>query len=134
MTLRQYLFIMSFASALCWSAWIFVLLRIDPFTANSMSFAFFYSSLFLSLVGTTSVLMFVGYYYFSRAMAPMYRHVQHSFRNGLIVSTIIVALLLLQGLQLLTLWTSIILVTFIVVGGIFLYTMKRSHRDVILHR
>lgn len=130
MTLRQYLFIMTFATALCWTAWVFVLYRIDPFTANALSFGFFYSSLFLALLGTISIILFMLYYFFSRTAFPMYRFVQRSFRNAIIVSLSIIFLLVLQGLRVLALWNMIILAILAVIAGVFILSINTSKKEM----
>ena len=129
MTLRQYLFIMAFATTLCWSSWIFVLYRIDPFTANALSFAFFYFSLFLAMLGSISLVLFVGFYYLSRSAAPMYRYVQRSFRSAIVVSLIAVFLLLLQGIRVLALWNIIIFACFVIIAGSLYFSMRYAPKD-----
>lgn len=106
MTLRQYLCIMALATALCWTAWILVLFRVDPFEVNILGFAFFYTSLFLALLGTSSLIAFMLYHFFSRHDMPMFRVVEKSFRDGLSLSVIGVAILVLQSQGWLTLWTT----------------------------
>lgn len=59
MSLRLYLIIMSFASAICWFVWIFVIWTVNPETTNWVGFLLFYLSLFLSLVGTSAIVGFL---------------------------------------------------------------------------
>ena len=126
MTLRQYLSIMIVASLLCWVSWIVVLLNVDPFTSGWVGFLFFYISLFFSLLGTSAVLIFVLYYQFSRRAVPMYRYVQCSFRDALMLAVTGVGLLYLQGQRYLRWWNFIILFLFLLCIGIFVQLRKRG--------
>jgi len=58
MSVRTYVILMIITTIVAWSGWIAVITNIDPETASIWGFAFFYFSLFLSLLGTFSV---VGY-------------------------------------------------------------------------
>lgn len=104
MTLKQYLITMLIGTILCWTAWIFVIFNVDPLQSNLMGFIFFYLSLFLSLLGTISMLAFLLHRFFSRELLPIYKYVQKSFRHAVIISSILVLLLFLQGIQVLTIW------------------------------
>ncbi len=129
MNLRQYLTIMSIGTALCWAAWIFVIFNVDPFAAGNLSFLFFYISLFLALLGTFSVFIFMLYRVFSRADLPMFRYVERSFRESFIFSTIFVFLLFLKGLDLLNIWNF----AFFIILLIFLFSFSFSTRKVSSH-
>lgn len=126
MTLRQYLVIMTLATLLCWGAWGFVLFQVDPFQASALSFAFFYTSLFLSLLGTLSFAAFAGYYFLSREKLPMYRYVQKSFRDACIISILAGAVLYLQAEGWLTLWNGTLLVTLLFILLLFFITNRRT--------
>ena len=134
MTLRQYLAIMTFATLLCWTALGFVVLNVDPFTANNLSIVFFYISAFFSLLGTISLLTFGLYGLFSRSPLPMFRHVQRSFRDGLILSAILTFVLYLQGKSLLNFWNFGILIIALVCLAIFFIfdrKYKKSHINTL---
>lgn len=104
MSLRQYLFVMIFATILCWISFGMVTANIDPFQGDAIGFGFFYTSLFFALLGTITVASFVGYRLFSRAGLPMFRYVKKSFRNGMFFSVIALATMYLQIHALLNLW------------------------------
>ncbi|MEK7623090.1 MAG: hypothetical protein AAB408_00265 [Patescibacteria group bacterium] len=105
MTLRHYLALMIFSTALCWFAWGLVLLNVDPFQTLLSGFAFFYFSLFLALVGTLSLFVFAVYHFFYRDDSPLFRYVQRSFHDGVIGSSLLTLLLFLQGQRLLRWWS-----------------------------
>lgn len=124
MTLRQYLIIMSLATILCWIAWGLVLINIDPFVANAISFSFFYVSLFLALLGTTSLIAFTIYHFFSRAEKPMFRYVQKSFRYGWLISALLIGILFLQTKRLLNLWNLGLLVAVLILLVLFWFSAR----------
>ena len=124
MTIRQYIFIMTLATALCWVSWGFVIKNVDPFQASALSFVFFYISLLLALVGTISIFVFSLRYFFSRRMQPMFRFVQQSFHEAIVFSVALVTLLYLQGKGLLFGWIGLTFVLLITIGSIFLFINK----------
>lgn len=128
MSLRQYITIMLIATILCWVSWIFVIINIDPFEATSLSFFFFYTSLFFALVGTISLVSFSAYSLLSRVHLPMFRYVQKSFRDSLFISAFLTVLLYLQGAGLLNLWNSIFLLATLFSFLIFLFFNKKAYR------
>ena len=130
MSLRQYLSLMIFSTILCWIAWGMVLVNIDPFQTSVSGFAFFYVSLFLSLVGTLSLIAFLGYRLFSRAELPLYRYVQKSFQGGVIASALILLLLMLQGQSLLRWWS---VALFVGCVGIWIGFQISAHRTTTEH-
>jgi hypothetical protein len=104
MTLRQYLSIMFIATVLCWTAWGFVIFNVDPYQASTLTFVFFYLSLLLSLLGTISLILFSVYSFFGREPLPMFRYVQRSFRDSMILTLVIGVLLYLQSKGWLHVW------------------------------
>lgn len=127
MTLKQYLIIMTMATIMCWVAWFFVLLNVDPWQANNSSFFFFYLTTFFALLGTFSLLMFVSYKVLSRSHAPMFRYVQKSFRDGFFGATFVIIILLLQSRGFLNIWNvSVLFVSLILLGGFFFFDKKHK--------
>ena len=131
MTLRQYLFTMVFASILCWIAWGFVIVNIDPFKANLASFVFFYTTLFFALIGTISLIMFEFYRVFSRIPLPMFKYVQKSFKNALFISIIVITLLLLKGENLLNIWNFTIFLLVVALSGSFVFSKDKNNVNLI---
>lgn len=132
MTLRQYLFIMLFATLLCWVAWAFVVFNVDPYQDNTLGFLFFYMSLFFSCIGTSSLIAFLLSQIFRKNDIPMYRYVQKSFRVGLLISGAAIMLLFLQEKEILTKWNSILLLFIAVtITCFFLSTKYFAHKDTL---
>lgn len=59
MTLKNYLFVMSALTAVCWGIFMFVAGLIDPVATNWLGFSLFYLSLFLALSGTFALFGFL---------------------------------------------------------------------------
>jgi len=116
MNLRQYIATMIFATMLCWVSWAFVILNIDPFTAPLSGFLFFYGSLFLSILGTLSIIFFFFYRFFGAKDLPLFRYVQISFRQALFLSIFAVIALFLQAQDYLNIITgSLLLIMFVLI-------------------
>lgn len=109
MTLKQYIVLMSIATLLCFSAWGVVVMNIDPVHDSQIGIIFFYITLFFSLVGAISLLNFGLYRMITKSDYPLFRLVQKSFRNGVLGSAIMISILILQAMNILNLWTGVIL-------------------------
>jgi len=96
MTLKKYLITMSLTTLICWACWFFVVFTINPEITNSVGFVLFYSSLFLSVIGTSALLGFlVRFVALKQHLA--FRLVKEAFRQSfLFASLIIVSLILLS--------------------------------------
>ena len=126
MTLKQYLIIMFLATLMCFGASGIVLFNIDPQKDNAIGFLFFYTTLFFGLVGTISLMNFGLYYMVTKSNYPLFRLVERSFRNGVIGATLVLSMLFLQALNILNLWTGLIL--FILVLSISFFKLStRAH-------
>src|SRR3990167_2276274 len=128
MTLRQYLILMSVGAAICWMAWIFVLGSTDPTQAGFFGFLFFYSSLFLALAGTFSVIGFLIKKIILKNDQAVFHHVKSTFRQGMLAATAIILGLILLQTKLLTWWDAILLITlFAAVEGIIFTNRKYNN-------
>lgn len=109
MTLKQYVAIMTLATVLCWTAFGFVLVNVDPFEANWVSFIFFYASVFLALLGTLSLLLFGIHRLFKGDLTPLFRSVEKSFRAAALLSAVLTMLLYFQASSWLRVWNVVVL-------------------------
>ncbi|EKE07556.1 MAG: hypothetical protein ACD_18C00055G0006 [uncultured bacterium] len=116
MNLRQYIATMLFATILCWVSWFFVILNVDPASSPLSGFLFFYGSLFLSILGTLSIIFFFFYRFFGAKDLPLFRYVQISFRQSLFLSLFMILALFLQGQNYLNMVTgSLLLIMFVLI-------------------
>lgn len=128
MTLKQYIILMCMASLLCWAALGVVMWNVDPYVSTPMVFGFFYLSVFLSLCGTLSLLIFGLYAGLSRRVIPLYKIVQKSFRDSIIISLTATILLFLQSKNLVNGLNLIFLIVLCV--GLFIFFMTSDRRSV----
>ena len=132
MTLRQYLFFMSIATLLCWLTWIFILISTDPYLINYLIFSFFYLSLFLSLLGTFSIIALLVRTIFLKDQQVIFRHVKRTFRKSATLSFFLILFLILLQKNLLTWWNSIMLATlFFVFEGMIFSNRHYRNRDYV---
>lgn len=115
MNLRQYLATMIFSTILCWAAWVFVIINIDPFETGTIGFVFFYVSLLFALIGTISLVVFSIYRIFGGQEMPLFRHVRMSFRTAVVLSILALVGLYLQSLSVLSLFNTLVFGTICIV-------------------
>jgi hypothetical protein len=92
-----------------WFVWAYVLFQIDPSTAGSLSFLFFYLTLGGALVGTFTVAS-TGVRRLFRREEMISRQVLISFRQGILFSFLLIISLMLLSLHLFTWWNVLILI------------------------
>lgn len=132
MTLRQYLLMMSIGTIICWLIWILVVGNIDPKETGSIGFIFFYVSLFLALIGTFSVIGFLIRKKIIKYEVVVFHHVRHTFRQGLLISLLILIAMMMLQFKLLTWWTGVLVVLlFLVLESIIFANRKHKNRDYI---
>ncbi len=119
---------MVISTLLCFAAWVFVLVNINPFESPPSGFVFFYLTFFASLVGALSLLMFAVYRTLSRGTVPMYYHVERSFRDGVLFATGATLLLFFQGKGWLTPVNTIIFCIAILVLAVISWTLGGRSR------
>lgn len=130
MTLRQYLFIMIFATLLCFVSLSMVLTNIDPFQGSTVGFLFFYVSVFFALLGTLTIVSFICYRLFSREGLPMFRYVKKSFHTGMFFAALSVGLLYLQMQSMLNLWNFTLFVLVIALFASFSLSAKSPREGI----
>lgn len=106
---------MTIATVLCWGGWLWVLFFVNPYEAGSVELLLFYSSLFLGLVGTLSIVGFIVRFLIIKHEFA-YKQVKRAFRQGIMLALLVVISLYLQSQDLLVWWNLILLV--FLMGGI----------------
>lgn len=130
MTLKQYLFLMSVGTLICWAAWFFIVKSVDPYGAGILEFVFFYASLFLAFLGTFSVIGFMIRQRLVKSDEIVFHHIKRTFRRGALLSLLIIILLLMLQINVLTWWNSLLLIIlFFVCESIFFTQRKFSNLD-----
>lgn len=127
MTLRTYLFVMTFLTVICWGIFLFVAITIDPFSTNWLGFLLFYSSLFIALSGLFTLIGFLVRFVILRK-GIAFNLVKLSFRQSFLFSLFLITALFLQANNFLN-WTNLIL---LIVGfsilELFLISNKKNHK------
>ena len=114
MTLKTSLWIMKIGTLLMVIAWGIVVFSIDPDEAGIIGQVFFYSSLFLMMAGIFS-LFFVWLRRIIIGDEMAVRHLGVNFREGILLSALVIIFLLFQSVRILTWWNGLL-----AAGGIFL--------------
>jgi len=125
MTLKNYLLLMIFTTLICWGVFVGAVFTIDPNTTNWPGFAMFYASLFLSLLGTSTIVGFLFRFWLLRQQL-VFRAVSEAFRQSFLFAILIIAALFLLSRHLFT-WMNI---TFLIIAlallELFLISYSRS--------
>ena len=125
MTLRNCLIGLIINTILCFSAWILILLNVDPATTGWQGFLLFYLSLFFALV---SLLTLIGFFIHSKFFSnkPIFAQVGVSFRHSVLFSIIAIGTLILQGVKMLSWQNALLLVIGIVILEFYFMNQERG--------
>jgi len=125
MTLKNYLFVMSALTAVCWGIFFFVAGLVDPTATNWFGYGLFYLALFLSLSGTTALIGFiVRFVALKKELA--FNLVKVAFRQSFLFSLFIILLLVLKSLQLFNWINLFLLVIIFAILELFLISYKKG--------
>ena len=95
MNLKQYLTLMCIGTALCWAMFLLVIFNMSP-ENGVIALIFFYSSLFLSLIGTLSIIgLSIRVMLIKKRV--IFREVKNSFRQAFLFGILIISILFLQS-------------------------------------
>ncbi|HBH16751.1 MAG: hypothetical protein UV57_C0050G0005 [Parcubacteria group bacterium GW2011_GWD2_43_10] len=125
MTLRQYLAWLAIGTLVSWGALVLVMTYLNPQTAGTTGFLFFYLSLFLSLGGTFTLVGFAWRYWRHRDEV-LFRHVSMSFRQGILLALAVVLASWLKTNNLLTWWNTGLLVVGLTLLELFWLSVRRQ--------
>lgn len=109
MSIRQYLAVMAISTLLGWAIWFMVIFYIDPTVADMIGFIFFYAALFLSLLGTYSVIALSIKMKLVKHEEIIFRQTKKTFKQAFIFSSYIIISLYLLQQNLLNWWNFFIL-------------------------
>lgn len=121
---------MALSAILCWLSWALTLVNIDPEAGTKFGLVFFYTSLFLALGGTLSLILFYIYQRRWQGEVPLFAYVSKSFREAFVISGFLTTGLFLLGQQWLSVWTgSLLLTLFILVLSLF-WSLSPRHKSL----
>ncbi len=125
MTLKNYLFVMSVLTAVCWGILIFVASLIDPTATNWLGYILFYLALFLSLSGTAALVGFIiRFVALKKELA--FNSVKVAFRQSFLFSLFIIISLILKSQHLFNWINLLLLVIIFAILELFLISYKKS--------
>ncbi len=125
MSLAKYLFFMTLTTSTCWLFWLFVLLKMNPQQGSWLAPAAFFTTLGLAFLGTFSTLGFLVRIW-AHKQASMHDRVVISFRQGLLLTTVLTVSLALLHVQRFTITHVGILMVLAVLTELISIKMKRS--------
>jgi len=123
MTHRYYTLGIFITTILGWASWLVVINNISPFISGYLALVLFYSSLFIALTGTFSILN----YYLRITLNKSKNYFQHlntALRQGSLLSIMVCAGLIFQRLRVLTWWDALLLLVIVLL--IEYYFMSRE--------
>ena len=124
MNIKQLLMVVSVATAIFWIVWLVITNQINPYDTDFFGFLLFYLTLFFSLLGTFFLISFAYRKVFSK-FSMEYNIVGTSFRQSFFLALLFVSLLILQGIQMLNIINSLLLVAAVVILEFFFLSYKR---------
>ena len=126
MTIKQYLWLMTICTLVCWAGWLLVLFFINPETTSSLGFILFYLSLFFALVGSLAIISYLFRLLFRRIYSKS-ETVQISFRQAVFWGVAVVGALFLQAQGLMTWLNVLLLVMLITIIEFLIVSFKKEH-------
>lgn len=124
MTLKNYLFVMTVLTIICWGVFVFVAGLVDPTATNWVGYALFYLSLFFSLSGTTALIGFI-FRFVALKKELAFNLVKVAFRQSFLFSLFIVFLLVLKSQELFNWMNLFLLVIIFAILELFLISYKK---------
>jgi hypothetical protein len=125
MTLKSYLLIMSLTTLVSWLAFGFVIFTIDPQITNWVGFALFYTSLFVALIGTFSILgFFIRFILLKEEL--VFRSVKEAFRQSFLLSFLLLSCMFLLSRNLFNWFNAILLALGLTVMEFFLVSYNKK--------
>lgn len=125
MTLRQYLFALSFGTAVALVGVGIILFMIDPVTASGLTFATLYLTLGASFVGLLTIIGTLWRVH-KEASEEVGDAVARSLRQGVVLSAMLLIAMLLSSRNVLTLWTALLLVAVVTLIEFFFMATKKA--------
>lgn len=129
MTLKKYLLLMFLATLICWLSFGVVVYFVDPTLTNWFGFLIFYLSLFLSLVGSLSLLGFIVRFIVNKNEFA-FKQVITAFRQSILFAFLVSAALFLQSYRLVSWWNFLILIILLTVIE-FLFIARENKTKII---
>ncbi|HNU95894.1 MAG TPA: hypothetical protein PKH95_00605 [Candidatus Magasanikbacteria bacterium] len=126
MNLKEYLFSIGLGSALCFTICILVILNFDPTVNATLPLIFFFSSLFMGLLGGFSFIAILTKKIKYKEDEIVFRQIKKIFRQALFFACLIMGILYLAKEELLTWLTFVLIVFFYLTFEGIIFTRKET--------
>ncbi|MBN2087698.1 hypothetical protein JW758_05095 [Candidatus Peregrinibacteria bacterium] len=120
---NTYLLSIVIATVFGWASWGVVISKLSPFTSPKLALGLFYSSLFVALTGTFTLLFYYLRAWFNKGEVNN-AHLNISLRQGVLLSSMICIAIGFQRLKVLTWWDGLLLLAIVLL--IEFYFMARD--------
>ncbi len=125
MTLRRYLTLIIICTLINWAIWALVIFFVNPEKIGLIGSLLFYASLFLSILGTSSILFFIIGARLKKR--PIFVEISWSFRRAFLLALLVIAILLLKEQEVLYWWTAALLALFLIMLEVFFISISRKY-------
>lgn len=124
MTFRQYILVMGLGTLIAWAAFLLIVALVDPLSAGILGMIFFYVALAVATSGTLALIGLFVRTVVVRTQDVLSKQVTHSFREGFLVSLLLVAALILQSRGLLSILNTTLLLAVLVLTEFFFLSYR----------
>jgi hypothetical protein len=121
---------MLLATALAWFGFFIIIRSFDPTEGSWLVYAMFYSILFLSILGTLSLLGFLSRSLFNKKRGRPRIMAIESFRQAIIFSAVLILALMLQAARILTWWNMALLIILATVVEFVILVFRQNDERV----
>jgi len=126
MTHSIYIILLSITSITGWIGWFLVVTRMDPEELIGVfPYIMFYSTLFLAVTGTVSILSFYIRQWITKNEI-YFEHLNIAIREGILAGFTVVGILFLQYFRVLTVWDALLIFIAMILLEIFVISKKRD--------
>ena len=125
MSFRSYLIFMTLATVAAWTSWVVVLHGVNPARTSLLGFVLFYGTLMMSVFGTITLLGLV-YRLWRTPQELSSRLTLRSFRQGILLTVLLIASLLIFPHGWFRWWTMMLLVVIVGLVELTFLSRKRS--------
>jgi len=129
MNLRQYIILMIISSVLAWLTWCFVLIYTNPEDAGLGIFFLFYSTLLIALASSFSILGLIIRVWILKQYNSASYLASKSFRQAVLLSTLIIAVLYFQNKSILNWW--VILLSIVILTMVEFFIISYKNKDTL---
>lgn len=130
MSIKAYNLVMLLATLLAWLGFFIIIRSFDPTDGSWLVYTMFYSLLFLSILGTMSLLGFLARNLLVRKKVRPRLMAAESFRQAIIFSAVLIVALMLQAGRVLTWWNMALLIILATVIEFVILVFRQNDEQI----